>query len=49
MSDDYIEPVSDGYIELYENITGEPFVKVDISNIQQRIEDNILNYLANQK
>lgn len=47
MSDNYIVTVSDRYIELYENITGEPFVKVDISNIQQRIEDNILNYLAN--
>jgi len=45
MTDEYIETVSDRYIELYENITGEPFVKADISNIQERIEKNILKYL----
>ncbi|MFK7810927.1 MAG: phosphoribosylaminoimidazolesuccinocarboxamide synthase [Maribacter sp.] len=45
MSDEYIETVSERYIELYENITGETFVKADISNIQQRIVDNILGYL----
>jgi phosphoribosylaminoimidazole-succinocarboxamide synthase len=41
----YIESVSERYIELYENIIGEPFVKGDISNIQQRIENNVLAYL----
>ena len=46
MSDQYIQTVSDRYIELYENITGETFVKGDISNIQDRIEKNILKYLA---
>ncbi len=45
MSDDYIETVSKRYIELYENITGETFVKADVSNIQERIEGNVLNYL----
>jgi len=45
MSDDYITTVSERYIELYENITGEPFRKADISNIQERIEVNVLNYL----
>ncbi|GAL73015.1 phosphoribosylaminoimidazolesuccinocarboxamide synthase [Jejuia pallidilutea] len=45
MSDDYIESVSERYIELYENITGETFVKGDVSNIQKRIEDNVLAYL----
>ena len=45
MSDDYITTVSERYIELYENITGEPFQKADISNIQERIEANVLNYL----
>lgn len=45
MSDAYIDTVSDRYIELYENITGETFVKSDISNIQERIEKNVLNYL----
>ena len=46
MSDDYIKTVSDRYIELYENITGEDFVKGDVDNIQNRIEENILNYLS---
>lgn len=46
MSDEYIETVSDRYIELYENITGETFVKADISNIQERIEKNVLAFLS---
>lgn len=45
MSDEYIESVSERYIELYENITGEKFVKADVSNIQDRIEKNVLDYL----
>ncbi|MFS4448663.1 phosphoribosylaminoimidazolesuccinocarboxamide synthase [Maribacter sp. 2307UL18-2] len=45
MSDEYIESVSERYIELYENITGEVFEKADIDNIQERIEKNILAYL----
>ena len=45
MSDEYIETVSERYIELYENITGETFVKGDVSNIHQRIEKNVLEYL----
>jgi phosphoribosylaminoimidazole-succinocarboxamide synthase len=44
MSDEYIETVSERYIELYENITGEKFVKADVSNIHDRIETNVLNY-----
>ena len=45
MSDEYIETVSDRYIELYENITGETFIKGDVSNIHERIEKNVLEYL----
>jgi phosphoribosylaminoimidazole-succinocarboxamide synthase len=45
MSDDYITSVSERYIELYENITGEKFVKADTTDIAQRIEDNVLEYL----
>ena len=45
MSDDYIATVSERYIELYENITGETFVKADVSDIQSRIETNVLKYL----
>jgi phosphoribosylaminoimidazole-succinocarboxamide synthase len=48
MTDAYIETVSERYIELYENILGEKFEKADISNINNRIEQNVLNYLANR-
>ncbi|WP_299433856.1 phosphoribosylaminoimidazolesuccinocarboxamide synthase [uncultured Maribacter sp.] len=47
MTDEYITSVSDRYIELYENITGETFVKADISDIQERINSNVLEYLQN--
>lgn len=45
MSDDYINSVSERYIELYENITGETFIKADVSNIQERIAHNVNSYL----
>lgn len=45
MTEAYIETVSERYIELYENIIGEKFIKADISNIHERIEANVLNYL----
>lgn len=45
MSDEYIESVSERYIELFEHITGTCFKRADISNIEQRIETNVLNYL----
>lgn len=45
MSDAYIETVSERYIELYENITGETFQKAAVENIEQRIEANVLDYL----
>lgn len=48
MTDEYIQTVSERYIELYENILGEKFVKADISNIDERIEKNVLEYLANR-
>tara|TARA_R110002050_G_scaffold246651_4_gene384436 strand:- start:260 stop:1216 length:957 start_codon:yes stop_codon:yes gene_type:complete len=49
MTDDYIQTVSDRYIELYENITGEKLIKADISDIQSRIEKNVLGYLSSLK
>jgi len=45
MSDKYINSVSDRYVELYENITGVSFVKADSSNMIQRIENNVLDFL----
>jgi len=46
MTDEYITSVSERYIELYEKIIGEPFVKADVSNINERIEKNVLAFLA---
>lgn len=45
MDDAYIGSVSERYVELYENITGESFQKADISNIQERIGQNVAEYL----
>lgn len=41
----FVQSVSDRYIELFESITGDPFVKSDLDNIQDRIESNINLYL----
>ncbi|MFJ1261313.1 phosphoribosylaminoimidazolesuccinocarboxamide synthase [Capnocytophaga canis] len=46
MTDAYVLSVSERYIELYENIIGEKFVKADVSNIQERIFNNVMNYLS---
>ena len=46
MSDEYIETVSNRYIELYEQITGDTFEKGDLSDIHARIESNVLSYLS---
>jgi phosphoribosylaminoimidazole-succinocarboxamide synthase len=45
MSDAFVNEVSERYIELYEKITGEKFVKADITNVQERIEKNCKEYL----
>lgn len=46
MTPEYIASVSERYIELFENILGEKFVKSDISNIEARIQENVEAYLA---
>jgi len=46
MSEEYCNSVSERYIELYEYITGDKFVKEDVSDVINRVEKNILNYLA---
>jgi phosphoribosylaminoimidazole-succinocarboxamide synthase len=46
MPDSFVQEVTDRYIELYEKITGETFVKGDYSNILQRIENNVNAYLG---
>ena len=46
MTDEYIATVSDRYIELFENILGEDFQKADITNINARIEKNVVAFLS---
>ena len=45
MNEEYVKSVSYRYIELYEKITGENFIKADTSCIEKRIEKNVLDYL----
>ncbi len=45
MTVEKINEISDRYIELYEKITGEKFIKSDVSNIMDRIEKNVLSFL----
>jgi len=41
----FITQVSERYIELYEKITGEKFIRSDISNVPERIERNCRLFL----
>jgi phosphoribosylaminoimidazole-succinocarboxamide synthase len=46
MTDEIIASISERYIELYEQIAGEKFVKADVSNVVNRVEKNINQFLA---
>lgn len=46
MPDEFVDVVTDRYIELYEKITGKKFEKSDVSNIEKRIEKNVTEYLS---
>jgi phosphoribosylaminoimidazole-succinocarboxamide synthase len=46
MSDELVESISERYIELFENISGEKFQKADTSDITSRIEKSIMAHLA---
>lgn len=46
MDEAFINSVSERYIELYENITGDIFEKANVSNVLARVEKNIMDYLA---
>lgn len=46
MTDEIIASISERYIELYEKIVGEKFVKADVSNVLQRVEKNINAFLG---
>jgi len=46
MSDEKILEISDRYIELFEQITGDTFVKADTENVLDRIERNVVSFLS---
>ena len=45
MSEEYCNSVSERYIELYEKIVGEKFVKANVADLESRIEKNVTEYL----
>jgi phosphoribosylaminoimidazole-succinocarboxamide synthase len=45
MSESFVDSVSERYIELFENITGDKFVKSDLTDLQKRIEINVTKFL----
>ncbi len=48
MNDEKINEISERYIELYEQIAGEKFIKADVSQVTARIENNVNAFLSNQ-
>ncbi len=49
MTDEFIDQVSERYIELYEKMSGDKFVKASDDNVLQRIEANVSSYLKVKK
>jgi len=45
MTDSFVNEVSERYIELYEKITGDKFVRGDIANVPERIGKNCTDFL----
>ena len=45
MPDEFVQTITDRYIELYERISGNTFVKSETSDIANRIQSNVENYL----
>jgi phosphoribosylaminoimidazole-succinocarboxamide synthase len=48
MTDEFVNSVSERYIELYEHITGERFRKSDTSELSDRIETAVTKFLMGQ-
>ena len=45
MTEEIVNSISERYMELFENITGEKFEKADVDSIAERIEKNVCDYL----
>jgi phosphoribosylaminoimidazole-succinocarboxamide synthase len=48
MTEEYVNSVSDRYIELYEHIVGKKFEKAEGTDLAARIEKNVMNFLKNK-
>lgn len=46
MTDEYVNSVSERYIELYEQVVGKKFERADINSVEQRVETNINLFLS---
>ncbi len=49
MPDEFVDTITERYIELFERITGKNFDKAHTTNIVERIQKNVENYLLNSK
>ena len=49
LTDDFVKEISERYIELYENIIGEKFVKGNTDNVVERVKNNIETFLMTYK
>ena len=47
MTESWVNQISERYIELYENITGEKFIRSDVSNVLGRVESNVKHWIDN--
>jgi phosphoribosylaminoimidazole-succinocarboxamide synthase len=45
MPDDFVSQISERYIELFEQITGEKFVRENLENVQARVKENVDRFL----
>jgi phosphoribosylaminoimidazole-succinocarboxamide synthase len=48
MTDEYVNSVSERYIELYEQVTGKKFERAEASSVEKRVETNILTFLSSK-
>ena len=48
MTDEYCQRVSERYIELYEKIVGEKFIRAESQDPERRIEENVIKYLKDE-
>lgn len=46
LPDDFIQQISERYIELFEKVSGQKFVKADTGDVMKRIETNVSKYLG---